>query len=429
MNDYGKPQNDKAHQDDQAHELIEQLNLLDDVDRRITPEHVAKRFRELLDDIGYDGPPSPAADQPAHGILDQPGCGPQLTGLWRECGAEHWRAGLLASSSSLVAAVEAARGAAADIVADAQLKAKTASDELRRVQEAVADARQQAEQFVADARAEADKALERAIKMIKDAEDQAKQILNDARNEAEQIVTAARSQQVQVHQATWAKRRLKVYGDMPEVFQPAAETFVADQYIRLVYKAVLGMVTPVFVATPDSQEPPGLSATAALWQPTSMATDDTAPLYGAALYRGLACERGMAEAARAIINGCGGIPATYQSTRLAGAGSVGSAAWLWKLAAVPSDLDMVLARYGELDERALADAGAQLWKLVARHDLDGLLGRHLGHLGQDAPVDEAGTCLLCLARGGEEGISGGKAEAADCEGPTATARCHHSGLT
>jgi hypothetical protein len=33
VNDYGKPQNDMAQQDEQAHELIEQLNLLETVDR------------------------------------------------------------------------------------------------------------------------------------------------------------------------------------------------------------------------------------------------------------------------------------------------------------------------------------------------------------------------------------------------------------
>lgn len=69
MNDYGKPQDgkpqdDMAQQDEQAHELIEQLRLLEAVDRRITPEHVAKRFRELLDDISDDGPRSAADTDP-----------------------------------------------------------------------------------------------------------------------------------------------------------------------------------------------------------------------------------------------------------------------------------------------------------------------------------------------------------------------------
>ena len=216
MNDYGKPQNDKTQQDEQAHDLIEQLNLLEAVDRRITPEHVAKRFHELLDDIGDDGPPSPAADQHPRGILDQPGCGPPFT----EYTAEHW-ADLLGLSGSLEAAIAATRSAADDIIADAQLKAKTVSDELRRTQEAVADARLQAEQIVADARAEADEALERAVKMIRDAGEQAAQIISGAHKEAEQILAAARNQQV--NQPVWAG-----YGSAPKVFWPPAERLTAD---------------------------------------------------------------------------------------------------------------------------------------------------------------------------------------------------------
>jgi repressor LexA len=58
VNDDGKPQNDTAPQDKQAHELIQQLET---IDRHITPEHVAKRFRELLHGIGDDRLPAPAA--------------------------------------------------------------------------------------------------------------------------------------------------------------------------------------------------------------------------------------------------------------------------------------------------------------------------------------------------------------------------------
>ena len=61
-------QNDIAKPDKQAHELIDQLNLLEAADRRMTPEHVARRFRELLDDTGagsaktgYRGPAACAA--------------------------------------------------------------------------------------------------------------------------------------------------------------------------------------------------------------------------------------------------------------------------------------------------------------------------------------------------------------------------------
>lgn len=52
MNDEGKPQNDPAPPD----ELIEQLNLLEAVDRRITPEHVTQRFHELLESADPPGP-------------------------------------------------------------------------------------------------------------------------------------------------------------------------------------------------------------------------------------------------------------------------------------------------------------------------------------------------------------------------------------
>jgi outer membrane protein OmpA-like peptidoglycan-associated protein len=60
VNDYGKPQNDMAQRDERAHELIEQLNLLEAVDRRITPEHVARRFHELAEGLGGAGPSAPA---------------------------------------------------------------------------------------------------------------------------------------------------------------------------------------------------------------------------------------------------------------------------------------------------------------------------------------------------------------------------------
>jgi glutaredoxin-like protein len=211
VNDYGKPQNDEAQQDDQTQELIDQLNLLEDVDRRITPEHVAQRFRELLDAIGDGGPPSPAADRIPHGIPGQPGCDPRLAGPWRRYDAEPWT-DPFGLTGSLEAAVAAARSAAAEIIADAELKAKTAKDELRHAQEAAAVARQQAEQFVADARAEADKALERAVKMVRDAGEQAERIISKARSEAEQIITAARNQQV--HQTAWTGniRALEQYG-------------------------------------------------------------------------------------------------------------------------------------------------------------------------------------------------------------------------
>jgi len=60
VNDHSKPQNDTAQQDERARELIVQLEA---IDRRITPEHVVRRFHELLDGIADNGlaTPLPAA--------------------------------------------------------------------------------------------------------------------------------------------------------------------------------------------------------------------------------------------------------------------------------------------------------------------------------------------------------------------------------
>src|SRR5690242_11311157 len=57
VSDYGKSR------DDMAPELIEQLNLLEAIDRRLTPDHVAGRFRELLDDIGDEGQAVPVTPE------------------------------------------------------------------------------------------------------------------------------------------------------------------------------------------------------------------------------------------------------------------------------------------------------------------------------------------------------------------------------
>jgi vacuolar-type H+-ATPase subunit H len=189
VNDYGKSQNDKAQQDEQAHELIEQLNLLEAADRRITPEHIARRFGELLDDLGDDCPPGggPGGHLPV--IFDQPGLDSQLAGLLQKSIAESC-AELPGFSGSLDAAIAAARGAAADIIAAAQAKAKEAAGHL--VREAVTAACQQTEQIVAGAHAEADKALEQAVKMVRDARDQADRIVSEARDQAAQTLTAAR---------------------------------------------------------------------------------------------------------------------------------------------------------------------------------------------------------------------------------------------
>lgn len=54
MNAYDKHQDDIARSDEQAQEMV---GMLEAVDQRITPQHVAQRFRALLDDIG-DSPPT-----------------------------------------------------------------------------------------------------------------------------------------------------------------------------------------------------------------------------------------------------------------------------------------------------------------------------------------------------------------------------------
>lgn len=59
MTDHGETQ-DQA-QPEYAQELAELLNLLENVDRQITPEHVARRSRELLGDPGKELPPVPTA--------------------------------------------------------------------------------------------------------------------------------------------------------------------------------------------------------------------------------------------------------------------------------------------------------------------------------------------------------------------------------
>jgi hypothetical protein len=53
VNGDGKHQ-DMAQQTEYERELIEQLNLLKAVEHRITPEHVAQRFRELWEATGDD---------------------------------------------------------------------------------------------------------------------------------------------------------------------------------------------------------------------------------------------------------------------------------------------------------------------------------------------------------------------------------------
>jgi hypothetical protein len=60
VNDHHDKSPDQPQHDDYARELAELLNLLDTVDSQITPEHIARRFRELLAET-EDAQPSAAA--------------------------------------------------------------------------------------------------------------------------------------------------------------------------------------------------------------------------------------------------------------------------------------------------------------------------------------------------------------------------------
>ena len=59
MNAHGKSQDDIANSEKLTREMI---SLLEAVDQRITPQHVARRFRELLDDIGDSSPTASAGE-------------------------------------------------------------------------------------------------------------------------------------------------------------------------------------------------------------------------------------------------------------------------------------------------------------------------------------------------------------------------------
>lgn len=155
MNDYGKPQNDKTQQDDQTYELVEQLNLLETVDRRITSEHVARRFRELLDDVGngLTAHEAPREDRPAEGKLG------------------------------------VARAQAAEIVADARREAAAWLAKAERAANEAAVATRRARTIMADADAYADAQRQHVERMIADARRQAEEIVADAKQNAEQITS------------------------------------------------------------------------------------------------------------------------------------------------------------------------------------------------------------------------------------------------
>ena len=187
MSDHDESRDDIAWQEDEEQSLIDQLSLLEGVDSHLTAEHIASRFRDLLEEAGDDGPPPAAAQQHPvgpcdhEGVAGQPATGQRMSDDPRSVDAIAW----------METAIMAARGAAADIVADARQAAEASAAELRRAREAVAAARLEAEQIVADARAEADRALDLAVKMTRDVREM-QAAVEAARGTAADIVTDAR---------------------------------------------------------------------------------------------------------------------------------------------------------------------------------------------------------------------------------------------
>jgi len=179
VNDDSKSQNDMTKPDAQAQELTELLNLLEAVDRRITPEHVTKRFRELLDDIGDGGLTGAAADRQPREAPSQMNGEDQVT-RWPQEGSAERTPDPAALNRSLETAL-----------ADAQSKARVAAEELRHAKEEATTARRQAERIVAEAQTQSDLALEQAAAIIRAARGQALQIHAEAERDAGQIVSAA----------------------------------------------------------------------------------------------------------------------------------------------------------------------------------------------------------------------------------------------
>jgi hypothetical protein len=77
VNDRQHPMPQDEYTDPRAQELAGHLSVLGDIDFWVTPDHVAKRFHELLDEIGNQDPsaaraegllggrPAPPAGRPA----------------------------------------------------------------------------------------------------------------------------------------------------------------------------------------------------------------------------------------------------------------------------------------------------------------------------------------------------------------------------
>ena len=198
-------------EDEPIEELLgDVLDLVDETVARITDAEVDVHLRKALSRTGNTGQvasvwlrrlskPRAAdlncqigapANSPDHDAIAD------FMATQRENEYLSWVNAALASQRLQQEMLDDARKQARQIIADAQLKAETAANEMKRTLEAVIAARQQAEQIVTYARAEADKAHELAAKTTQAARDQAEQILLKAHDEAEQVIRAARSQQM-----------------------------------------------------------------------------------------------------------------------------------------------------------------------------------------------------------------------------------------
>jgi len=196
MNDHDKSQ-DTAQQNEYGRELAALLSLLETVDRQITPEHVAQRFRELIDDIGDDGPCAEVAlidrlvamRDSKHPVDPDLMCTPaewDAFRQWARRGEFDERFGVAIESSLEGSSLEGAcaPSAPAPSTGSPTFLLNAAA---READKAKADARRCAEEMP-------DLAQERAARIEADARERAERILNEARRAATGIEATARAE-------------------------------------------------------------------------------------------------------------------------------------------------------------------------------------------------------------------------------------------
>ncbi len=218
MNDHDKSQ-DTAQQNEYGRELAALLSLLETVDRQITPEHVAQRFRELIDDIGDDGPCAEVAlidrlvamRDSKHPVDPDLMCTPaewDAFRQWARRGEFDERFGVAIESSLEGSSLEGAcapsapapsTGSPTFLLNAAAREADKAKADARRCAEEMQDlaperaARIEAKARERAARIEA-KARERAARIEAKAREKAERILNEARRAATGVEATARAE-------------------------------------------------------------------------------------------------------------------------------------------------------------------------------------------------------------------------------------------